>query len=311
MSSALIGLGSNICDRHATLDRAIQLLTADVQIDVARTSRWIITKPIGQPAGALEFLNGAALLETRLPPEALLAKLQAIENQLGRKRGGRWEPRTIDLDLLIFDELIQHSPKLVLPHPRMSFRRFVLAPAAEIAGSMIHPGSGWTIDQLLAHLDTAFPYVAISGLQPSVNRRLAAAVSAKIGLKLLDLPEADELLASASSTSLTLDRAIEFLRRAAKMLARERLTGADGVISSFWIDDLLAAADARWSGEFETLWRTILPTIVPPKLLVEFESPTDGFERRSPSGIGPVLRLATSDPAMAETELLAAIEAMK
>src|SRR5262245_18860694 len=122
MASALVGLGSNLGDRAPTLDRAIQLIGATQQTRLVKHSRWIGTRPIGQSAGAGEFLNGAALLETTLEPQALLVQLQSIENQLGRQRNDRWGPRTLDLDLLLYDDLIVYSPALALPHPRMSFR---------------------------------------------------------------------------------------------------------------------------------------------------------------------------------------------
>jgi len=311
MASALVGLGSNLGDRVATLDRAIQLLGAAEQIRVVKSSRWIGTRPIGLAKGAAGFLNGAALLETMLPPEVLLVELQSIEKQLGRQRIDRWEPRTIDLDLLLYDDLIVHTPALELPHPRMSFRRFVLAPAAEIAGSMIHPGIGWTIDRLLAHLNSAFPYIATSGPHQSDNRHLAAAVSAKSGWKLLDFPDADTLLAPAGSTSLTQARAIEFLRWAAALVSGEHLASVGRAISSFWIDDVLSAANALFPGEFEQIWTNIEPLIVPPKLLVDYGSPMGRSEQFRQRGVGPVLRLAGVDPATAEIELLAAMEAMQ
>jgi len=311
MASELVGIGSNLGDRVATLDRAIQLLGAAEQIRVLKSSRWIGTWPIGQAKGAPEFLNGAALLDTMLPPEVLLVELQSIENQLGRQRIDRWEPRTIDLDLLLYDDLIIRTPTLELPHPRMSFRRFVLVPAAEIAGAMIHPGIGWTIDRLLAHLDSAFPYIATSGPHQSDNRRLAAAVSAKSGWKLLDFPDADTLLAPAGSTSLTHARAIEFLRWTAALVSGEHLASVGRTISSFWIDDVLSTANALFPGELEQVWMTIAPTIVPPKLLVDFGSPMDRGEEFRRRDVGPVLRLASVDLATAEIELLAAIEAMQ
>ena len=310
MSSALIGLGSNLGDRRATLDRAMEALNATPQVEVVRVSRWIATQPIGQPSGADEFLNGAALLTTTLSPEMLLARLQEIENQLGRRRGGRWEPRTIDLDLLLYDDLIREGPPLELPHPRMSYRRFVLAPAAEIAGARIHPTIGWSIERLLAHLDSAFPYVAIRGPEHATNLQLATAVSVKTGWKLLDSPDLGAFFSPRGSTSLTIDRAIEFLRRQAALLTCESLPRG-GVISSFWMDDVLAVAGARWPGEFEALWKPIAPAVVSSKLLVDFQRPANGGERIRRRGTGPVLRLATTDPATAEIEILAAIEAMK
>ena len=94
-------------------------------------------------------MNAAALLETDLPPAALLAALQDIERRLGRIRAERWGPRTIDLDLLLYDQLELETPELILPHPRMSFRRFVLGPAAEIAAEMAHPVCGNTIGGLV------------------------------------------------------------------------------------------------------------------------------------------------------------------
>ena len=309
MSSALIGLGSNLGDRRATLDRAIEALNATPQVQVVRVSRWFTTQPIGQSVGTDEFLNGAALLTTTLPPEMLLARLQEIENQLGRRRGGRWEPRTIDLDLLLYDELIREGPPLELPHPRMSYRRFVLAPAAEIAGAMMHPTVGWSIERLLAHLDSAFPYVAIRGPEHATNLQLATAVSAKTRWKLLDFPDYEAFFSPHGSTSLTIGRAIEFLRRQAALLTRESLPGG-GVISSFWMDDVRAVAAARWPGEFEALWNAVAPAVVSPKLLVDFQSPADGKQRILRRGIGPLLRLATTDPLTAEIELQAAIEAM-
>ena len=96
-------------------------------------------RPIGGPAGQEPFLNAAALLETSLPPAELLARLQRIELHLGRTRETRWAARTLDLDLLLYDNLVLNTPYLTLPHPRMAFRRFVLEPAAEVAPEMAHP----------------------------------------------------------------------------------------------------------------------------------------------------------------------------
>src|SRR4051812_32120713 len=112
MSQALVGLGSNFGDRQALLDQAIVQLRATEGVQKICVSSWHVTQPIGGPEAQGEFLNGAALLETLLSPEALWARLQQIEIALGRDRKQRWGPRTIDLDLLLFDNLVQQGPPL-------------------------------------------------------------------------------------------------------------------------------------------------------------------------------------------------------
>ena len=112
-----------------------------------------MTLPVGDRGGGSEFLNGAVLVETSRSPRELLALLQQIESQFGRERRERWSDRTLDLDLLLYGEVVTDTPSLTLPHPRMSFRRFVLEPAVEIAPEMVLPTIGWTLERLLAHLD--------------------------------------------------------------------------------------------------------------------------------------------------------------
>ena len=140
------------------------------------------------------------------------------------------------------------------------------------------------------------PYVAISGPEQATNLQLATAVCVKTGWRLLDFPDLEACFSPPGSTSLTIDRTIEFLRRQAGHLTRESLPGG-GVISSFWMDDLLAAARGRWPTEFEAVWKPIAPAIISPKLLVDFRSPDDRGDRNQQRGIGPVLRLATTDRA--------------
>ena len=94
---------------------------------------------MGGPPGQGDFLNGAILVETLLSPEAVLAILQEIEAALGRRREERWGPRTIDLNLLLYNQEVRRTPALELPHPRMTQRRFVLEPAAAVAASMVIP----------------------------------------------------------------------------------------------------------------------------------------------------------------------------
>ena len=163
MPQCLIGLGSNLGDRRGLLDAALARLQRHPNIEVVRQSRHHETLPVGGPCAQPAYLNAAAVLQTSLPPQALLAELQKIETDLGRQRIEHWGPRTIDLDLLLYDDLTLTAHDLVIPHPRMAWRRFVLEPAAEVAPEMLHPGIGWTIARLLEHLNLTPWYLAMAG----------------------------------------------------------------------------------------------------------------------------------------------------
>lgn len=157
MATCLIGLGSNLGDRVEQLNAALSTLQAHSSLALVRHSSFLETAPVGGPAGQRKFLNAAALLETTIAPHELLAKLSEIENRLGRERSEHWGPRTIDLDLLLYGDAVIESPELVVPHPRLTQRRFVLDPAAEIAAEMVEPRSGRSIGALLADLAPPAP----------------------------------------------------------------------------------------------------------------------------------------------------------
>lgn len=149
MAIAYIGIGSNLGDRRANVETALRRLGEEPAIEVAAVSAVIQTAPLGGPPGQGDFLNAAATLATTLPPRALLERLQRIEADLGRTRTVRWGPRTIDLDLLLYEQRQIAEPGLTVPHPRMHRRRFVLAPLAEIAPDVVVPGTGKTVAELL------------------------------------------------------------------------------------------------------------------------------------------------------------------
>ena len=136
---AYLGLGGNIGPSRTYLLRAIGLLANHPSIAVERISPFLETKPVGyleQP----NFLNGVVQIATSLTPQELLAATQAIENKLGRKRTIRWGPRTIDIDILLYGDLMLESPTLTIPHPRMLERAFVLKPLAMLAPGLRIPG---------------------------------------------------------------------------------------------------------------------------------------------------------------------------
>ncbi|NPV28703.1 MAG: 2-amino-4-hydroxy-6-hydroxymethyldihydropteridine diphosphokinase [Firmicutes bacterium] len=147
MKRAYVGLGSNLGDRAANLGRARQELDSHPQIRITRTSSLYESEPVGFLDQGW-FLNQVVEIETDLDPFALLRVLQGIENTLGRKREIRWGPRVIDLDLLLFDNRTLATPELVLPHPRMYERNFVLVPLHEIAPDLLHPDGRSTREHL-------------------------------------------------------------------------------------------------------------------------------------------------------------------
>src|SRR5262245_36418942 len=161
MARCLLGLGSNLGDREATLKAALAAIDALPDVQLRKKSEWFHTRPIGGPAGQGEFLNGAVSIDTKIAPLILLKELQQIEERLGRKPGDRWAGRPIDIDMLLYDREVMEQEMITVPHPRLTFRRFVLQPAAEVAPKMIHPVIGWNIERLLLHLDRASDMVAI------------------------------------------------------------------------------------------------------------------------------------------------------
>ncbi len=146
MSQCAIAIGSNLGNSLQIVENAIQTLDNHPQIKVTKHSSWYQTAPVGPPQP--DYINGCALLSTSLTPQELLKALLETEQQYQRVRGERWGARTLDLDLLLYDDLILDIPNLHIPHPRMRERPFVLIPLAEIAPDWVDPVTGKAIARL-------------------------------------------------------------------------------------------------------------------------------------------------------------------
>lgn len=348
MAQCLIGLGSNLGDRASLLDVAIQNLSRVAQTTLLAKSRYHETPPIGGPAEQHAFLNGAALVDTALAPTQLLDEVATIEKDLGRQRVIRWGPRAIDLDLLLYDDLVIDSNDLQIPHPRMAWRRFVLVPSAEVAPTMPHPKIGWTVEQLLRHLDTATDYLPIAGLAGAGKNKLAQNAIAQLGGSLVTDPVTLEHAHSDTTKSygIELQAEIEFAKQRAEAIStrsarwneRRRLW-----ISDFWVGQSSVTIRALSEGSRrEALlrqWQAATQDACPPKITVFLDAtpswcheqlarrgkpkppakllPTfealrkQMIEQTSQPGCGPVLTVDAQRPEHALEELVAAVLAMK
>lgn len=152
MHLAYIGFGSNIDDRLSYIQNAIHALSEAEGITLQKISSFYETEPVGYEEQA-KFLNGAVAIGTCLSPHTLLQTLKQIEADVGRQNRTRWGPREIDMDILIYGDICLRSPDLIIPHPEMHLRRFVLVPLGEIASDLLHPVFNQTIQTMLERLE--------------------------------------------------------------------------------------------------------------------------------------------------------------
>ncbi|MCC7350186.1 MAG: 2-amino-4-hydroxy-6-hydroxymethyldihydropteridine diphosphokinase [Phycisphaerales bacterium] len=155
MVAAYLAVGSNLGDRARSICDAVARLSQVRGVRMLKVSTLMENPAVGGPPDAPAYLNGAVGIETELGSHALLHELLSIEQELGRTRRVKWEPRRIDLDLLLYGDQIISSQELIIPHPLMHERAFVLKPLSEIAPDVVHPALQMSIKGLLENISRA------------------------------------------------------------------------------------------------------------------------------------------------------------
>jgi 2-amino-4-hydroxy-6-hydroxymethyldihydropteridine diphosphokinase len=273
----LLALGSNLGNRAELLQTAVRRLNSHQELEIISSSSWHQTEPVGGPANQPLFLNGVVLAETRLTPFQLLEWTQKIEVELGRVNSQRWAARRLDIDLLLYDEQIIDTPELVLPHPRMTYRRFVLEPAAEVAPEMIHPVTGWTISRLFKNLLCRPLYVALAGPAGSHKSTLAQNLKSQFSCQIA--ADAQRPGSSGDCGRLAADHnsawknELTLLQHRVSILDHNRWRSTSAiVVSDFWLNQSLAYASLCLSKkhfqEFQATWQETVVQTLPTTLVL-------------------------------------------
>lgn len=294
MATCLISLGANIGHRELAIDQAISAINASSDVSACHCSSYFETTAAGGPQNQPRFINAVARFETSLKPSDVLNKLFKVEKRLGRTRHQIWEPRVLDLDLLLYDHKIQSDPDLILPHPRMILRRFVLEPACEIAADLIHPQTNWSLQQHLNHLNRSAKYICIAG--DATAQRIAALTQFRNQVDSQQIA----ILHSSPSTRTLADQ------QAALKTAITKTTHI--VVADFCPREILSLSPEQLANVEQ-----LEQTIGVPRLLVLLDNPNDPtchalLDAMMPSGtVVPWLVVPSDDEDQIARELQAAV----
>lgn len=268
--TAYIALGSNLGDRKENIDAAVRMLAENERIEFVSVSEFLETSPLGgteQP----DYINAVAELQTSLNPEALYKTLVEIENSLGRKREGKWSPRTIDLDFLLFENQIINTDQLTVPHPQMHLRSFVLQGICQLNPNVLHPVMNVPVNELAARLNGGnFIFeperpqlISIAGNigvgKTTLAKELAGYLECNVLFEPYDenpyMPEV-----YAGKNELALDSQLFFLTNRIEQLDKNNLASGKVHISDYIFDKELIYAKALLdSRQLELYEETYLP----------------------------------------------------
>lgn len=286
-TTTYIALGSNVGDRRQYIADALEMLNTTEHVAVRRTSNIIETPPLGD-ADAPSYLNAVTELQTTLSSEELFRCLRRIEDSLGRTRRGKWSPRTIDLDLLLFDDQVIDTPALTVPHRQMHLRSFVLKPLCELAPDLLHPILMVSMTELADRLngadfmlDAERPrLVSIAGNIGAGKTTLATALQSLLDGKTLREPyDTNPFLPEvyAGKTELALDSQLYFLVKRAEQLAADALAP-----SSLWFADYVfqkeliyarLLLDPEQLALYQSIYDHFAEEIVRPSLVIYLADP--------------------------------------
>lgn len=280
LPQCLIGCGANLGSRREQLDQAIDMLRFMPGVEMLEVSQFVETRPIGGPVGQPPFLNAACLVETNFEPEEMLDMLTAVENALRRERNTRWGPRTIDLDLLTYGDRVITTEHLQVPHPRMTTRRFVLEPAAQIAAELRHPVAGCTIGELLDNISQQHLHIAVVGIPGSGAPEIATAVADVTLSRLLHAPAFIPLPDQRKGGSLNYEYVVEdwldLAQACAEPLSRSHWPDdPHGTVTDFWLEGVRLAAASQLnpaaSQRFKAVFERVVEDTVCPHVVLFLE----------------------------------------
>lgn len=338
MVDCLLGLGSNVGNRAAQLDSAVQLICGHPQIQRISISSYHATQPVGGPTGQDTFLNAALRIRTSLAVGELFAVLQDVELRLGRRRLERWGPRTIDIDILLFGRETLTTRDLIVPHPRMAMRRFVLAPAREVAADMLHPGTDLSLAELFDRLARPPHYVAVTGFraEQAANLALTAAAISKLHVLLDPANTRMSQLRASDSSHISVDSIQQILAERCEQLtslwAEAEVAPDRWHVCSYWLPELNAVIRPRFAAEvraeFERACAWAAAHAPVPHCVIFLDPRPNGSATTAESRVAhewaevvadllsrpghpPYLHIPGADLEQALTELTAAIDAMR
>ena len=276
----LIGCGANEGARREQLNQAIDMLRFMPGVRLVDVSQFLETLPVGGPPGQSPYLNAACLIETTFKPAEVLDMLLAVENTLHRSRETRWGPRTIDLDLLLYDDCVLKTECLQVPHPRMTTRRFVLEPAAAIAADLKHPVAGCTIRELLENISERHLHVAVVGVPGSGAPEIADAVADVTLSRLIHAPAPLPLSsfgAPNGEQSAIKEEPVDQLlllsqKYAAPLLKANWPVDPHGTVTDYWIESIRLATQnnstSNTNKQFEDAFEAISQETVVPNVIL-------------------------------------------